>query len=65
MTKTLIVPCPICKSPVPREEETFPFCSERCQTRDLANWASDAYAIPDHNTPVDFDLDDEEHKVIH
>ena len=43
--KTLLVPCPICKIPVPRSEENFPFCSERCKTIDLGNWASDAYSI--------------------
>lgn len=45
--KTLLVHCPICKTLVPRDDESFPFCGERCKTIDLGNWASDAYAIPD------------------
>ena len=38
--------CPICKKEVKREDPDFPFCSERCRTIDLGNWASGAYAIP-------------------
>ncbi len=41
----LTVPCPMCKTPVARNDAFFPFCSQRCQTVDLGNWASDAYAI--------------------
>jgi len=37
--------CPICKKTLSRENETFPFCSERCQTLDLANWADGSYSI--------------------
>jgi endogenous inhibitor of DNA gyrase (YacG/DUF329 family) len=65
--KEIIVPCPTCKIPVPRSEENFPFCSERCKTIDLGNWASDAYAIPDSSAPDQSmpDYEDDEHKVIH
>lgn len=48
--KALLVHCPICKTLVPREDENFPFCSPRCKTIDLGNWASDAYAISDNQT---------------
>ena len=67
MSKTLVVKCPICKVLVERKADTFPFCSERCQTVDLGNWASDAYAIPDNNSVVEpslISLDDDD-RVIH
>ena len=66
MSKTLIVKCPICKVLVERKADTFPFCSARCQTVDLGNWASDAYAIPDNSSVEDPSLisrDDD--RVIH
>ena len=44
-TKELLVRCPICKILVPKSDENFPFCSERCKTIDLGNWASDSYSI--------------------
>ena len=41
-------PCPLCRTPTPWEGNPWkPFCSERCQTRDLGAWASERYAIPD------------------
>jgi endogenous inhibitor of DNA gyrase (YacG/DUF329 family) len=39
------IPCPICKQPVDAGAEDFPFCSERCRTIDLGNWASGEYKI--------------------
>ena len=33
-----------------RENPEFPFCSERCRTIDLGNWASEKYVI---STPAD------------
>ncbi len=38
--------CPICKKDVAPGDPEFPFCSERCRTIDLGNWASERYAIP-------------------
>lgn len=38
--------CPICHRPVAAEEPQYPFCSQRCRTQDLANWATGAYRIP-------------------
>jgi uncharacterized protein len=38
--------CPICRKPVARADEEFPFCSTRCRTIDLGRWASGAYVIP-------------------
>jgi endogenous inhibitor of DNA gyrase (YacG/DUF329 family) len=41
--------CPICKKPADSNSPFSPFCSERCQTIDLGNWASEKYVI---STPV-------------
>jgi hypothetical protein len=39
--------CPICKKvEVKLGDAEFPFCSERCRTIDLGNWAAEKYAIP-------------------
>jgi endogenous inhibitor of DNA gyrase (YacG/DUF329 family) len=49
--------CPICKTPTDSSRNAeFPFCSERCQLRDLGNWASEKYVVSE---PI-FDEDDEE-----
>ena len=38
--------CPICRKPVDSEADAnFPFCSERCRTADLGNWAAERYKI--------------------
>lgn len=58
--KELLVACPTCKTLVPRREENFPFCSARCKTIDLGNWASDAYAIKGESA-IDIDATDMEH----
>lgn len=43
-----LFPCPICRKPVDWEKcPTRPFCSERCKTRDLAAWSSEAYRLPE------------------
>lgn len=36
--------CPICGNV--RAAPHSPFCSQRCQDRDLARWFGDAYAVP-------------------
>lgn len=38
--------CPICKKEVEPASRWQPFCSERCRTIDLGNWASEKYRIP-------------------
>ena len=50
------MPCPICRKPVERANPEFPFCSERCRTLDLGNWAMEKYTI---SSPV-FDEDEDE-----
>ena len=51
--------CPICKKPVTTVDAEFPFCSERCRTIDLGNWASGRYVIssPLRDTEDDFQSD--------
>lgn len=38
--------CPICGKRADAASGFFPFCSSRCRTQDIANWASGSYAIP-------------------
>ncbi|MBI1983855.1 MAG: DNA gyrase inhibitor YacG [Acidobacteria bacterium] len=38
--------CPICRRETTWEGNPFrPFCSERCQLLDLANWLSERYRV--------------------
>lgn len=43
-----LVSCPRCgaQAPYAPENPWRPFCSERCRTIDLGNWASEAYRVP-------------------
>jgi endogenous inhibitor of DNA gyrase (YacG/DUF329 family) len=42
--------CPVCKKvEVALGAAEFPFCSDRCRTIDLGNWASGKYVI---STPL-------------
>jgi endogenous inhibitor of DNA gyrase (YacG/DUF329 family) len=43
--------CPICRKKITRENPEFPFCSERCRTIDLGNWASGKYVISSPLSP--------------
>ncbi len=47
--------CPICKKEVALGDAEFPFCSERCRTIDLGNWASGKYVISTPLPPGDTD----------
>ena len=39
--------CPTCRREARWEDNPHrPFCSERCRTIDLGNWASDRYRLP-------------------
>ena len=38
-----MIRCPICKKEVEIGSPEFPFCSERCRTIDLGNWATEQY----------------------
>jgi hypothetical protein len=37
--------CPICGKQVASDQKSYPFCSERCRTIDLARWAQGKYVI--------------------
>jgi len=37
--------CPTCRTLVTKEDEYFPFCSDRCRLIDLGKWASGEYRI--------------------
>lgn len=52
--KAVSLRCPSCRKIVLREEEYFPFCSDRCRLIDLGRWASGDYKI---SSPI---LDPEE-----
>ena len=50
--------CPICQKEVAITDPEMPFCSERCRTIDLGNWAMEKYVISE---PADLShLNDEE-----
>lgn len=39
--------CPLCRRETNWEDNPWkPFCSERCQTIDLGNWATESYKVP-------------------
>ena len=45
---TAVVKCPVCGTPVAwaASSRWRPFCSERCRTIDLGDWAADRHVIP-------------------
>jgi endogenous inhibitor of DNA gyrase (YacG/DUF329 family) len=49
--------CPICGKAAKPRAAWFPFCSKRCRTQDLANWASGSYSIPAPASEADEYLD--------
>jgi len=53
--------CPICKKPVKRDAEDFPFCTARCRVIDLGRWASEDYRIPGDPVVLPGETDDEQY----
>ncbi len=53
--------CPICREPVEsrRENEHFPFCTERCRMMDLGKWLDEDYTIPVGHTSTERSLPDD------
>jgi uncharacterized protein len=48
--------CPICGEPAAwKDNPDRPFCSERCRTIDLGNWASEDYRVSIPNKDIDED----------
>ncbi len=59
MSGRSITQCPICKKRVALKSADFPFCSDRCRTIDLGNWADEKYVIPTPLQVGDFEPDEE------
>ena len=38
-------PCPSCGKVVNPDDETYPFCTERCRLVDLGRWMDERYRI--------------------
>jgi uncharacterized protein len=47
--KSSALRCPTCRTLVLKNNESFPFCSDRCRLIDLGKWASGGYVI---STPI-------------
>ncbi|HTV05655.1 MAG TPA: DNA gyrase inhibitor YacG [Acidobacteriaceae bacterium] len=45
MSPRTILRCPTCNTLVTKDDEDFPFCSDRCRLIDLGRWASGEYRI--------------------
>ncbi len=46
--------CPICGKPTSKPTHAdFPFCSDRCRTLDLGNWASERYVVSEPALDLD------------
>ncbi len=57
--------CPICKKVIPWENNRYrPFCSERCWTIDLGNWATGAYAVPVEESEPEEEIDEAKNAEI-
>jgi hypothetical protein len=45
MCANTVLRCPSCHILVRKDDEYFPFCSDRCRLIDLGKWASGGYRI--------------------
>lgn len=45
MSSNTALRCPTCRALVTKDDEYFPFCSDRCRLIDLGKWASGEYRI--------------------
>ena len=45
MSTNTALRCPTCRALVTKDDEYFPFCSDRCRLIDLGKWASGEYRI--------------------
>jgi endogenous inhibitor of DNA gyrase (YacG/DUF329 family) len=55
-----MIRCPICKKEVTEGTPDFPFCSERCRTIDLGNWAMEKYKVSSPAPPPGSSEDEDE-----
>ena len=53
------IPCPRCGTPAAfaAENKWRPFCSERCKTIDLGDWAAERFRVPTQEGPEDEEKD--------
>ncbi|EGW23655.1 DNA gyrase inhibitor YacG [Methylobacter tundripaludum] len=60
-SKPLIVKCPNCGCSVPwvPEQQSKPFCSERCKLIDLGEWAMEEKRIPGQSVSLEDDSEDD------
>jgi endogenous inhibitor of DNA gyrase (YacG/DUF329 family) len=55
------IKCPTCRRETAWQGNPYrPFCSARCQTIDLGNWASERYRVAGAPAEVEADDDDED-----
>lgn len=45
VSKNKATACPTCQKPVTQEVKSYPFCSARCRSIDLAKWIDGKYVI--------------------
>jgi uncharacterized protein len=45
MSPNTVLRCPTCRAAVAKDDDYFPFCSDRCRVIDLGKWASGEYRI--------------------
>jgi len=55
--RALKLSCPTCKKSVTKDNEDFPFCSNRCRLIDLGKWASGGYVISSPVTDIEDEVD--------
>jgi endogenous inhibitor of DNA gyrase (YacG/DUF329 family) len=51
--------CPVCKKEVAADDPNMPFCSDRCRSIDLGNWATEKYVISKPHDPSEFEQTEE------
>lgn len=63
MTST-IQSCPVCKDVLQADalkvelNKYYPFCSKKCQNKDLGNWVFENYRVPSNERVVDDEGDE-------
>ncbi|MEO5923378.1 MAG: DNA gyrase inhibitor YacG [Bryobacteraceae bacterium] len=60
LSKSPLMLCPICQKKVQATDPFMPFCSDRCKTVDLGNWAMEKYVISEPVLLEDFNPEEEE-----
>jgi len=58
-TARLKFSCPQCRKPVQRDNDFFPFCSDRCRISDLGKWATGEYRLAGEPVQIPSENEDE------